>query len=195
ELLAISTFQGILPRQKLPTKFQSIKKEGGYPSRKRRRLSPLCIKNGPHRVTKLLDTARQSHTYRPRQQVLCTRYHNREDIKSSTYHPSPVLSPEQLAPIPSRSRSQLGLVSSSIRRPGARSNGKTRFVRKKGLQKTDLAAGRADARGWAKARRSAAVLLWRRVSACSFRKGDVRGLSPKAFSGVRCLFEKRHLRV
>lgn len=101
--------------------------------------------------------AGQSHNYRPRQQILCTRYHSR-DTKTSTYHPPPV--DNYRGPAPTTNR--LGLVSSSMGARGAENRAGKNVSRK-----TDLAAGRARCLSWAKARRSAAVLLWRRVSACS----------------------------
>ncbi|KAL6789163.1 hypothetical protein J3E68DRAFT_413914 [Trichoderma sp. SZMC 28012] len=101
-------------------------------------------------------SAGQSHTYRPRQQILCTRYHSRD---TKNVHLPSISSQHSRGPAPTPTSSD------SYLHPWGPEAQKTGLA--KCLAKTDLAAGRARCLSWAKARRSAAVLLWRRVSACS----------------------------
>ncbi|KAL6829101.1 hypothetical protein J3E69DRAFT_228617 [Trichoderma sp. SZMC 28015] len=112
--------------------------------------------------------AGQSHNYRPRQQILCTRYRSRDtknvhlpSISSST------------SPRPCSYTIQLGLVSSSMGARGAE-NRVGKMSREDGFssrqgQMPQLGQG-------AEVSRSASMAARFRM----LRKGDVRGLSPKA---------------
>ncbi|KAL7926135.1 hypothetical protein ACQKWADRAFT_281854 [Trichoderma austrokoningii] len=114
--------------------------------------------------------ARQSHNYRPRQQILCTRYHSQRTSKRPPAIHFHSASPPRSHCPPARTRIFIH-------------GGQRRKIRvEQCLVRNGFSSRQGRCRSWAKARRSAAVLLWRRVSACSRKRRR-----PGTFSQSCCL--------